>query len=226
MLNYKNVYAFGDSIVYGHNDPNNAFMNLIAKKYSMKLTKYAKNGATVINSTNDILAQVNGASEVEPDFVVFDGYTNDAYGDSASDSFNAAGNPDVTKILGESQGSGATEFDSSTFCGAFEEILYTMKQKWPNARLVFVTIHKSGARDFDIQTTLHDLTVQMCEAWGVSVVDMFNDATLDTRNADEMARYIINGAGSHPNVTCCEEFYVPMTAEKLIEICGGETEAQ
>ncbi|MGM9936535.1 MAG: GDSL-type esterase/lipase family protein, partial [Candidatus Ornithomonoglobus sp.] len=223
VLNYKTVYAFGDSIVYGHNAPNNAFMNLIANKYSMYLTKYAKNGATVIDSGNDIIAQVNSASEVEPDFIVFDGYTNDAYGDPASDSFNAAGaNPDVTKILGTIQGSGVAEFDSSTFCGAFEEILYTMKQKWPNSKLVFVTIHKSGARDFDIQTTLHDLSVQMCEAWDVAVVDMFKDAALDTRNPDEMAQYIINGAGSHPNVACCEEFYVPMIAEKLIEVCGGE----
>lgn len=224
VLNYKTVYAFGDSIVYGHNAPSNAFMNLIANKYSMYLTKYAKNGATVIDSSNDILAQVNSASEVEPDFIVFDGYTNDAYGDPASDTFNSKGtNKDVTKIYGTPQGSSATTFDSSTFCGAFEEILYTMKQKWPNAKIVFVTIHKSGARDFDIQTTLHDLTVQMCEAWGVDVVDMFKDANLDTRNADEMAQYIINGAGSHPNLACCEAFYVPMIAEKLIEVCGGET---
>ena len=38
VLNYKSVYAFGDSIVYGHNTPNEAFMNLIANKYSMNLS--------------------------------------------------------------------------------------------------------------------------------------------------------------------------------------------
>lgn len=223
VLNFKSVYAFGDSIVYGHNAPSSAFMNLLTNKYSMTLKKYAKNGATVIDSGNDILAQVKNASAEEPDFVVFDGYTNDAYGNPETDSFNAQGsNTDVTTVIGDIQGSGAAEFDSSTFCGAFEEILYTMKQKWPNAQIVFVTIHKSGARDFDIQTQLHDLTVEMCNQWGVSVVDMFNDASLDTRNADEMKAYIINGAGSHPNVACCEEFYVPMIADKLIELCGGE----
>lgn len=223
VLNYKSIYAFGDSIVYGHNAPNEAFINLISNKYSMTLTKYAKNGATVIDSGNDIISQVNSASSEEPDFIVFDGYTNDAYGDSASDSFNSEGtNPDVTKILGTVQGNGATTFDSSTFCGAFEEILYTMKQKWPNAKIVFVTIHKSGARDFDIQTQLHDLTLQMCSEWNVDVVDMFNDVSLDTRKTDEMAKYIIGGKGSHPNVSCCEEFYIPMIADKLIKLCGGE----
>ncbi len=222
-LNGKTVYAFGDSIVYGHNDPSNAFMNLLANKYNMFLTKGAKNGATIIDSSNDVIAQVNSASAAAPDFVVFEGYTNDAYGDPSTDSFNSEGkNPDVTKILGTAQGSSATTFDNKTFCGAFEELIYTMKQKWPDSKLVFVTIHKSGARDFAIQTTLHDLTVEMCGEWGVEVVDMFKDAALDTRDPDQMAKYIINGAGSHPNVACCEEFYVPMISAKLIELVEAE----
>jgi hypothetical protein len=62
----------------------------------------------------------------------------------------------------------------------------------------------------------------MCDEWGVEVVDMFKDSTLDTRNADEMAKYIINGAGSHPNVACCNEFYVPMISEKLESLCQTE----
>ena len=221
-LNSKTVYAFGDSIVYGHNDPSNAFMNLIANKYNMFLTKGAKNGATVIDSSNDVIAQVNNAPAAAPDFVVFEGYTNDAYGDPATDSFNTGNAADVTKILGEAQGSTATTFDNKTFCGAFEELIYTMKQKWPTSKLVFVTIHKSGARDFAIQTTLHDLTVEMCNEWGVEVVDMFKDATLDTRDSAQMAKYIIGGKGSHPNVVCCEEFYVPMISAKLIELAETE----
>lgn len=208
-LNAKTMYAFGDSIVYGHKTPASAFVNLLANKYNMYLTKYAKNGATVIDSSNDILAQVNNASSTAPDFVVFDGYTNDAY-------------DTVNSVIGTVQGSSATTFDSTTFCGAFEEILYTMKKKWPTSKLVFMTIHKSGARDFDIQTNLHALTLDMCEKWDIEVVDVFADATLDTRNTDEMAKYIIDGAGSHPNVVCCEEFYVPMLTRKLLELCGGQ----
>ncbi len=219
-LNGKTVYAFGDSIVYGHNAPSNAFMNLLANKYNMFLTKGAKNGATIIKSSNDVTTQVKNAPSTAPDFVVFEGYTNDAYGDPETDSFNNGSAADVTRILGTAQGNGATSFDNTTFCGAFEELIYTMKQKWPTSKLVFVTIHKSGARNFDVQTTLHDLTVGMCNEWGVEVVDMFTDSTLDTRDADQMSKYIINGAGSHPNVACCEEFYVPMISAKLLELVG------
>lgn len=101
-------------------------------------------------------------------------------------------------------------------------MIYTIKQKWPTSKLVFVTIHKSGARDFAIQTTLHHLTVEMCNEWGVEVVDMFKDTTLDTRDSAQMAKYIIGGKGSHPNVVCCEEFYVPMISAKLIELAETE----
>lgn len=226
VLNYKSVYAFGDSIVFGHNDADNAFMNILSKRYAMKLTKYAANGATVIDSGNDIIAQVEKASEEEPDFIVFDGYTNDAYGDPETDTLNKDNHPDVTKLFGEPQGSSATEFDSSNFCGAFEEIIYTMKQKWPNAKIVFVTIHKSGARNFDIQTELHDLTIKMCGEWGVEVVDIFNDSDLDTRDPDQMYQYMIGHTGSHPNVEACNKFYIPSVAAKLIELCGGETAAE
>lgn len=137
--------------------------------------------------------------------MVFDGYTNDAY-------------EDVYDKIGEIQGSGAESFDNTTFCGAFEEILYTMKQKWPSAKLVFVTIHKSGGRDFDIQTRLHALTLEMCEIRGVSVVDMFTDSELDTRDAAQMSKYIMGGKGSHPNVACCEEFYIPAVTAVLESI--------
>lgn len=218
-LNYKTVYAFGDSIVRGHNDPNNAFMNVIARDYAVQLNKMAVNGATMIKSDNWITDQVLDAPDAQPDFVVFDGYTNDAYGDPSTDSFNTSNAADITQIMGEVQGSGATKFDNTTFCGAFEELIYTMKQKWPDAKLVFVTIHKSGARDFALQELLVEKTLEICAEWGVTVVDMFNDCELDTRNADEMAQYIIDGRGSHPNIECVKTYYEPAVVSVLEGLC-------
>lgn len=203
-LKGKTVYAFGDSIVYGHTDPNNAFMNLLSADEAMILKKYAVNGATVVKSAKDIITQIGKAPAEEPDFIVFDGYTNDAYEPIL----------DADK-LGAPQGNTAVSFDNSTFCGAFEEILYTMKQKWPNAKIVFVTIHKSAGRDWDIQCALREKTMEMCTQWGVSVADVFNDAALDTRNTDEMKKYIIGGKGSHPNAEACRKFYVPIVTKAL-----------
>lgn len=230
VLSGKTVYAFGDSIVYGHNAPSKSFMKLISDDYEMELEMYAKNGASVVNtdssekedeneemSGNYIIRQIREAPSEAPNIIVFDGYTNDAYGDPETDKeFNSNGaHIDIMKNLGEIQGSGATEFDSSTFCGAFEQIIYEMKQKWQDVPIVFVTIHKSGGRNWDIQCRLRELAVEMCGEWGVSVADVFSDTSLDTRDAAQMSQYIINGAGSHPNESACRSFYIPVVTKAM-----------
>jgi|GEM_PF-728323 len=212
LLRNKKVYAFGDSIVYGHTAPEKSFMRLIANENHMQLSMYAKNGATVIKGSNDIITQVKEASSAKPDVIVFDGYTNDAYSETFSK-------------LGTMQGRSATTFDNTTFCGAFEEIIYTMKQKWPDIPIIYVTIHKSGGRDWNIQCKLRELAMKICDEWGVEVVDIFNDTALDTRDADPMKRYIIGGAGSHPNETACREFYMPLVIRKLKSVFEEPTVA-
>lgn len=147
---------------------------------------------------------------------MLEGYTNDAYGSAETDSFNSGGtNRDVTQCYGEITSEGTTEFNTDTFCGAFEQTIYTMKQKWQTSKFVFVTIHKSGARNMEIQKKLHDLSVEMCKKWNVEVVDMFADSALDTTDAEQMSNYMIGGKGSHPNVSACKEFYIPAVVSKL-----------
>lgn len=206
VLAGKLIYAFGDSIVYGHTAPEKSFMRMIADENKMILSMCAQNGASIIKSQKDILTQVKNASTTKPDFIVFDGYTNDAYEKNMSS-------------LGTVQGNTASEFDETTFCGGFEKTLYTMKQKWGDTPIIFVTIHKSAARDWEVQCKLRELSIEMCEAWGVNVVDIFADTTLDTRNEAQMAEYIIDGDGSHPNEAGCREFYMPLLTEKLITLC-------
>ena len=213
-------------------------MQLIAEDYNMDLAMYAVNGATVVNTdssekedaseskeSNYIINQIRNASSEAPDMIVFDGYTNDAYGDPETDSFNSKGaHINIMENLGEIQGSDAAEFDNKTFCGGFEEIIYTMKQKWPDTPIVFVTIHKSGGRDWDIQCKLRELAIQMCDEWGVYVADVFNDTSLDTNDPEQMKNYIINGAGSHPNVEACREFYIPVVTAAMKEASENNME--
>lgn len=232
LLRSKTVYAFGDSIVYGHNKPKKSFMQLIADDYGMNLTMLAKNGATVVTTDsyskedpseettdNYIINQIKGAPSGKPDIIIFDGYTNDAYGDKSTDSFNSSGaHINIWEHLGAVQGSAATEFDTSTFCGGFEKIIYEIRKKWGNTPIVFATIHKSGGRDWETQCKLRDLSLEICDEWGVEVADIFNDTTLDTRDEEQMSKYIINGAGSHPNETACREFYIPVVTAKFKSI--------
>lgn len=231
-LRGKTVYAFGDSIVYGHTAPEKSFMRLIADDYGMNLNMLAKNGATVVTADsyakedpneetkdNYIINQIKSAPKEAPDVIAFDGYTNDAYGGKTADRHNADGaHINIWESLGIIQGSNASSFDSSTFCGGFEKILYEMKRKWKNTPIIFITIHKSGGRDWDTQCKLRELSLEICGKWDVAAADVFSDTKLDTRNDEHMRRYIMGGAGSHPNVAACREFYIPVVVRKLNEI--------
>lgn len=212
-LRGKTVYAFGDSIIYGHTAPQESALWLIADQYGMKLSMFARNGATVLPGENQILKQMETAPASTPDFVVFDGGTNDEYGSKGSDRFNSPGeHPDITCRYGQVSGE---EPGGSTFCGAFIQLLGTIKRRWPGSKAVFLAVHKSGARDFAIQTQLHKLTVEMCGQWGVTIADLFAVPELDTRDSGQMRDYIIDGWGSHPNLRCCREFYIPAIVRAL-----------
>lgn len=215
-LDGLSVYAFGDSIIYGHDQPEKSMLRLMAERYGWNLSIFAKNGATVLPGENQILQQVYAAPVLSPDLIVFDGCTNDAYGPKERDRFNLSGEkPDVTMRYGAVRGKGTAVFDQTTFCGAFEALIHEMRQKWPAGKIVYLTVHKSGARDFSIQSRLHDLTVRMCREWNVAAADPFADTDLDTRRAGDMRTYIIGGDGSHPNQACCEKFYIPVIAKTI-----------
>ena len=196
-LKGKTMYAFGDSIVAGHTYPR-GFANLTAEREAMSLTKYAVNGATISPGGNQILNQVRNASAQSPDYVVFDGGTNDAYPDT---------------------------FNRSTYANALETTIRTMKTRWPSARIVYVAVHKLGSRDWNTQLAVREVTLQVCATWGVKVADVFNDTTLDTRIDSHRVAHTFNGTvngypgtggtGTHPNLAGIG-FYVPVLTTAML----------
>jgi hypothetical protein len=223
----SSVYAFGDSIVYGHSY-SRGFVNLVAEREGMVLTKYAVNGATVGPvsgpSSGKILTQVRSASSQAPDFVVFDGGTNDALTLHELDGYEIG-------AVGGSYDPGS--FDTDTFAGSFEATIHAMKQKWPTASLVYVPVHKLGSRDWDTQLALRAVTSAAAEKWGVAVADVFADATLDTRIERHRVAYTFDGlvggfpgtggTGTHPNIAGMTEFYVPVLTARLADLAGVAT---
>ncbi|MEU4392097.1 SGNH/GDSL hydrolase family protein [Kribbella sp. NPDC023855] len=210
------MYALGDSIVYGHSYPR-SFVNLTAERELMNLSKYAVNGATVGPSSNQLITQVRNASTRSPDYVVFDGGTNDA-----------------ERIYGHQYGVGVmadgfdpTRFDKSTYAGSLETALSAMRTKWPTARIVYVAVHKLGSRDWNTQLAIRAVTLQICSKWKVSVADLFNGTPLDTRVDSQRVAYTFNdlvngfpgtgGTGTHPNLAGISTFYVPVLTAALTQ---------
>lgn len=201
----RSVYAFGDSIVYGHVYPR-SFVDIVTDQHGMTLTKFARNGATIgadpHASGGQIRAQVEEATAVAPDFVLFDGGTNDAQ-----------------SIFRDQR------YDVGTYAGELERTLETMKQKWPTARIVYVAAHKLGSRDWNTQVALRGVTLRACHQWDVAIADVFGETTFDTRDDAQRAEYTFddlvngfpgtNGSGTHPNMAGISTFYVPVVSARL-----------
>lgn len=214
-LEGKTVYAFGDSIVAGHQYQKGSFVDFVANKEAMKLQKFAVNGATILDaqySGGQIRTQVENAPVEAPDFVLFDGGTNDAE--------YIKNNQDISYgTVGEE----TEEFDTATFAGAFEQLVSDMKQKWPEAQLIYTAVHKLGSRDNEVQEKMHEIEMQICEKWDIAVANVYEDAELDTNDVNQKNAYTfdgvasnglpgINGSGTHPNFAAIEEFYLPIVS--------------
>ncbi|MFF9028711.1 RICIN domain-containing protein [Streptomyces iakyrus] len=223
----SSVYAFGDSIVYGHQYAR-SFMDFVAEREGMTLTKYARNGATIgpapTASGGQILNQVKSASSQAPDFVVFDGGTNDAI------EIHDLHTYEVGTVSGSQD---PATLDPGTYAGALETTIYTMRQKWPTAQLVYVAAHKMGSRDWDTQLALRQVQLQAAQKWGVAVADVFGTATLDTRVDAQRVAYTFDGlvggypgsggSGTHPNIAGITDFYVPVLSPELSRLAGTTT---
>ncbi|MEU0407813.1 SGNH/GDSL hydrolase family protein [Streptomyces griseorubiginosus] len=215
-LRGRTVYAFGDSIVHGHKYAR-GFVDLTAERERMSLTKYAMNGAAIgpVGESGQIVTQVRRAASHSPDYVVFNGGTNDA--DLVHNHRYKTG-----AMAG---GFDPAAFDTSTYAGSFETTLSTMRTRWPGARIVYVAVHKLGSRDWNTQLALRSVALQICHKWGVTVADVFDDTTLDTRVDSRRVAYTFNdlvngypgtgGTGTHPNIAGITHFYVPVLTAAL-----------
>ncbi|MFT8727356.1 MAG: SGNH/GDSL hydrolase family protein [Liquorilactobacillus ghanensis] len=111
----KRIYAFGDSIICGHLYSKKGFVDFLAQQEGMKLRKYAVNGGSILPGKLNILQQIFEAPDQEPDFIIFDGGTNDAF--KRNEQYFGS-------ILKDSK---ANIYDLESYTGNFEKIIQTMK---------------------------------------------------------------------------------------------------
>lgn len=223
ILTGKKVLAFGDSIVDGHLYKKAGFMEFVAGQEGMELRKYANNGACILPGTpvdggglgGMILDQIREASHKErdekPDYIVFDGGTNDAYAP-------------VLDKLGDRDGE---DLAADTFAGAFRKTIAAMRENWPKARIVYVAVHRLGYRDRHVQEELHKIELSVCAQMGVTVANLYDECDLDTADERMCRKYSFDvlkdglpapgaeATGTHPNFEAIREYYLPFVSGVL-----------
>lgn len=209
-LKGKTIYGFGDSLMYGHYE-NVGMLDKLATAEKMEFIKYAVNGMAVCGSTGgyNLYNQINSASSVVPDFVVFDGSTNDAYTSTA---------------LGNISESYEDTFDINTYAGAFEHACYLLRNKYSTSKIIYVFPHNMPTRDLEVLKSMHTLTKQICEKWSFGYVDIFAEGQINTRIDSMRNAYsydtldsMTGGNGTHLTGDAYYKWYAPIIKMKLLE---------
>lgn len=223
-LNGKTIYGFGDSLVAGHY-LKIGMLNHVAEKHQMIYTNYAVNGGTIIPDIAlkipnvihvwDVAKQIQEASAQVPDFICFDGLTNDAF-------------PVVAEhFIGEITSRFSGQFDTTTFCGAFENICFQLRKKYQNSKIFYVSVHHMPGRQEKIQDQLHELAEKICEKWAIPVIDVYHKGGINTciegmcnEFSYDNDKSLTGGNGTHLNADGYRKWYAPMIETALLGYCN------
>ena len=215
-LGGKKVLNFGDSVAAGDGNKGKSYAHLIAEREGMDLKSYALGGATFgdkspENASLCILSQIKNAEEQQADFILLQGGLNDCVSQDSIPTGTVSDGYD-------------SPLDETTFCGALESALKTVRTKWPAAQLVLIICHKMSSRP-NGWPPYAALMQQIAEKWSVPTVDLYASGGLNPHIEPMRTAYTNNADGTHPNESGYLTWYVPRIEEAMRSLTLGVTES-
>ncbi len=185
------VYA-GDSLMYAARDGADGSHTAIAgwpgrlaKAYSMTFKNYGIGGhqiscflgrgdaPPIYNQINKQISAQTAKEREAVEYVILNGGINDVNRDGVQ----------IGAMTDDFDG-----FDIRTYAGALEQTFATARRAYPNATVGFIILFKmplavqrtpaedTPCRDMDTMRDYVDITMAICEKWGVPYLNMFDDA--------------------------------------------------
>lgn len=158
-LKNKTFTVIGDSYLAGNGlDKSLVWPALLAKKYNMTYNNYGMNGSTMSNfvtTNNPMVDRFSSMVNNNPDIVIIEGGRND-YNKSVP--------------IGEN---GST--DTKTMKGATRALIEGVKQKYPNAIIICVTVWEVGGNANSAGNT--------CSAYGTALLEVCENMNIPCINA-------------------------------------------
>lgn len=168
----KTAVFDGDSIGSGGSagDGLNGWAGRIGANNAMAWENYAIGGGTITQqgSNHCIGANIDTIHSEYPtlDYLILEGGTNDA------DLLKEAG----LGTFSETDYRG--NYDTTTFSGAFETLLYKAVTYYPTAKIGYIVAHRMDY-DSSIRRMYFDRAVELCQKWGVPYIDLWKGASLN-----------------------------------------------
>ena len=187
------LYAFGKDM--GKPSPYN-LPNLVAKKYGMTLTNYAKSGSSISaynTDYNPMCRRIDQMGAGSPDIVILEGGRND---------FWAASAPLGTLYTGSGE-ERQLSMDETTFYGAVNSCIAQLKEKYPNAMIIGMTCWSvTRVRDDRVtQNNFADAMVKAFAANGLPCINAAGFSVVRMDDADFRAAYCRDDTDiSHMNI--------------------------
>lgn len=185
------IIFLGSSITYGASAKGVSFVDYIAAETGCNVIKEAVSGTTLVDESEAsyISRMLKIDRDVHADIFVCQLSTNDA---------------SQNKKLGEiGESTDISDFDIKTVAGAIEYIIAYARATW-NSRVIFYTNPRYGSEKYG---KMVELMNRIAEKWGVTVIDMWNDAEFNNISEDEKKLYMADDI--HPTQAGYYEWWTP-----------------
>ena len=195
-LNGKTLAITGDSIAAGAGNSGNGYGEMIATANNMTLQNISEGGGAITPSQTDFCISTSISSlRADADYVLLEG----GFNDSAR-----------MYALGTLTSGYTDTLDTSTFAGAFENMLKSAIARFPNKKIGYIITHKCIDR-FNSMTSnsYYGIAKTACEKWGIPYCDL-NVLCPPLGYIDALSQaYTDDNDGIHPNADGYAAFYVP-----------------
>ena len=187
----KKIIWNGDSICIGLVETG-SWATRIAEKNSMTCKNYARGGGTITEGMPKVPSGADRHSvsltlekmyEEYPDadYIILEGGTNDA------DLLGNPSNPDVTDRLGSFKPFDFSgNYDVTTFCGAFESVIYRTLKYWPGKKVGYIVAQKMGTgwTSYSNRRFYFEKAIEICKKWGIPYIDLWTTCYINPNLPD------------------------------------------
>ncbi len=247
-LENKTALFIGDSIAAGWRDTGYGHANYsssggwslrLQKNYQMQVTPAAQPGQslTVIDRRGHIVEQLHKYKRGSYDYVILQGGFNDCMGENTPGNNNMAAIPKLGTV---SQSFKVEDFDTTTFSGAFEELLYYAVNYFPTAKIGFIVTYQTPKSEYGgitdgIKKTPEGYTqadyfkrqMELCDKWKVPYLDLWDGTAHDGKKfsgdvIDVSGTSHFPGGSDHIHLsTAGYDVITPYIARWMVELAGG-----
>ena len=197
----KTVLFLGSSVTYGSGV---SFADYIGKRDGCTVIKSAVSGTTLVESgINSYVSRLKKLDAEKVDLFVCQLSTNDA-----------SQKKELGKII---ESKNLNDFNTKTIAGAIEYIICYSKEKW-NCPVIFYT---NPRYDSELYGEMVDILKEAEAKWGISVIDMWNDAELNAALNKNTALYMADKI--HPTKAGYLEIWTPFMEKTVFGVMKEET---